>query len=302
MPWEVSPVQGSRYGGAMRGMREAILAMIVSSSAVACGGTSSAPMDATAGAFEGSSEGSAEPPTDAGTEPDDGAGEEADAPFLASCPACPASAPTAGAPCSSFGLNELDCEYGDDPRLVNVLAQCLAGQWFYSAPVSPPVDAGLPIGDAGCPTTYAAAESASFCDTPSCVYPEGSCTCEVAMGNDSGTLWACTVPPLPTGCPGTLAEAQSNVTCPSYALRCFYPGGTCTCFTGDAGPPWRCTVPEAGCPATRPRLGTTCDAALAQHCTYIPVGCSFPTGDLFCRPSSCGSVWVSGPRVALCPK
>src|ERR1700722_9596027 len=135
MPREVSPAQGSRYARAMGSVRKAILAMIVSSSALACGGTSSAPMDATADAFEGSSEGSVDLLTDAGdagTEPEDGARDEADAPFLASCPACPATAPEAGAPCSSWGSDELDCEYGDDPRLVNVLVGCLAGQWVYS--------------------------------------------------------------------------------------------------------------------------------------------------------------------------
>ena len=283
MPREVSPAQASRYARTMRSVREAILAMIVSSSALACGGTGSAPMDATADAFEGSSEGSVEPLTDAGTEPDDGAGRRGRraaslrvAPLARHRPRRPARRAAASAWTNSTAST----------ATIRVSSTCSssvsAGQWFYSAPVSPPVDAGLPIGDAGCPTTYAAAQSATFCDTPSCVYPEGTCTCEVAMGNDSGTLWACTVPALPTGCPGTIAEAQSSVTCPSYALRCFYPGGTCTCFTVDAGAPWRCTVPEAGCPATRPRLGTTCDAALAQHCTYIPVGCSSPTGDLFC--------------------
>ncbi len=99
-----------------------------------------------------------------------------------------------------------------------------------------------------------------------------------------GTLWACTSVPLPPGCPATIEEAQSSATCPSNALSCFYPGGTCTCFVSDAGAPWRCTVPGAGCPARRPRLGAPSDPTLPKHCMYVPIGCSFPTGDLFCSP------------------
>ncbi len=280
----------------MHRLGDAIVAIVVSSSALACGGTGSGPMDATADAFEGSNEGSAEPPIDAGMEPDDSGAHEADAPSLAPCPACPASLPEAGAPCSGTDP-QLDCEYGDDPRLVNMRASCVARQWLIALPVSP-LDPGLPTGDAGCPATYAAALSASSCDTAQCVYPEGTCTCEVATANAPGTLWACTSPPLPAGCPTTIAEAQSSGTCRSNALSCYYPGGTCTCFVGDGGAPWACTVPEAGCPATRPRLGTPCDQATPQRCTYIPVGCSFPTGDLRCTPSSCGSIWTSGPGAA----
>jgi hypothetical protein len=280
---------------------EAILAIVISSLALACGGTASGPVDATADVLEGSSEGSAEPPTDAGTEANDGAADAIDESFLAACPDCPASPPEAGAPCRGSASQEIDCEYGDDPRLVNALFRCVAGQWFYLAQVSAPVDSGLPTGDAGCPASYAAAQSATSCDPPSCVYPEGTCTCEVAVGNDSGTLWACTSVPLPPGCPASLEEAQSSATCPSNAVSCFYPGGTCTCFVSDAGAPWRCTVPEAGCPATRPRLGAPCDPTLPKHCMYVPIGCSFPTGDLSCSPSSCGNVWTSGPG-AFCSK
>src|SRR5579859_3092951 len=77
----------------MHGARQAIIVMIVSSFALACGNMATAPTDAATDAFLGSNEGSVEAPTDAGRESDDGAGDEADAPFVASCPACPLSAP-----------------------------------------------------------------------------------------------------------------------------------------------------------------------------------------------------------------
>jgi hypothetical protein len=263
---------------------------------------SSAATDASTDVIVGSDEVSLMFVTDAGLASDEGAGEEPDAPLRPGCPACPVSPPKVGAPCDDFGLQELDCEYGDDPRLINVLAQCLTGQWYYGTLGTPLVEAGLPIGDAGCPATYAEALTASSCDMPSCTYPEGTCTCYLGAGANSGTGWSCLMPPLPAGCPSTVTVAQSSTVCPSSALQllqCYYPGGTCICYGNDAGSPWRCTVPEAGCPATRPRLGSPCDPAIVKECKYIPIGCSSPTGDMLCVSTPCGGVW-SGLPGALC--
>jgi hypothetical protein len=277
----------------------ATLALVVSVSGLACGDTASSPTDASTDAIVASNDVSIEPSIDAGIEPDDSTNDASDAALLATCPACPTSPPEAGASCL-YASPELDCEYGDDPRLINVLARCLSGQWVYPTPGTPLADSGIAIGDAGCPATYAEAQSAASCDTPSCSYPEGTCTCYVGSGPSAGNYWSCLAPALPPGCPSTVAAAQSSTICSSNALRCYYPGGTCICFVSDAGSPWQCTVPEAGCPATRPRLGSACDPTLAKECKYIPIGCSSPTGHLLCVPSPCGgNLWSSFPG-ALC--
>jgi hypothetical protein len=271
----------------------------------ACGGSSGAasPVDATADVAYGgdvANDQFVEAPPDSGVVD---AGFEADGPSdaLSAGAACPAVPPEAGTPCdgsAACGAEYLVCEYGTDPRISNS-ASCIGGHWFLPAGHPLGDASGPPLGDAGCPPTYAAAQiSNDPCDIPSCSYPEGTCTCWVTPqpAGDAAIGWSCSTPPLPAGCPPTLAAAQAGAICPSNALTCYYAEGTCTCYASDAGNPWHCTVPAAGCPATRPRLGAACDASMNQDCEYIPLYCAFPTGDLYC---SCGGVWVSEPGL-LC--
>lgn len=255
-------------------------------------------------------------PVDAPVGQGDGALDgSSDAPSSPVCAVCPASPPEAGAPCSSAGVQTLECEYGDDPRPgVNLFARCLAGRWFYSLANSFPfADSGLPIGDAGCPPTIVEAGPASSCGTPRCVYPEGTCTCYVDPGlnaGDGGTFWSCLYLPLPPGCPATLAEAQS-AGCTATGSGCFYAEGTCHCgeLADGGGPTSSCTVPVAGCPSTRPRIGSACDPTVAQYCRYGIPGCGeFPNADLRCNvpqaandASSCQALWFSNPNPPLCP-
>jgi len=111
-------------------------------------------------------------------------------------------------------------------------------------------------------------------------------------------------PPLPSGCPATLAEAQASTACAvdaSLPAECYYPGGSCVCSPGgDGGPSFVCVAAAAGCPSVRPRIGTPCADAVPSDaqvplCRYTQDYCRSPTAELFC---SCG-VWGSF-TAALC--
>jgi hypothetical protein len=58
------------------------------------------------------------------------------------------------------------------------------------------------------------------------------------------------------GCPSSFADALAGPACPATGLTCLYPEGKCQCGPGAAV--LGCAVPPAGCPETRPRLGTPC--------------------------------------------
>src|SRR5258708_4742326 len=245
---------------------------------------------------------------DAATTPTPEASPEADAPPEFRCTACPASQPAIGDPCTSDGLI---CEYGSDPRpLWNVVLICNGTRWandvFNNGVIVPLADSGRPVDDGGCPPTYDIALSAPCGRTSPCVYPgAGTCNCEVdlADGPDAAAFWACVGVAAPTRCPSSLAQAEvDGQACTVAGLDCFYPGGECHCYQEDAGSPWSCTVPDPGCPAIRPRLGSACVLGVTGRCTYGPLGCSGPLPNelLWCVPAvpgdaGCGGVWAHGP-------
>ncbi len=91
---------------------------------------------------------------------------------------------------------------------------------------------------------------------------------------------------VPSSCPSSFVEAKaptSQPACASYSGRlvCFYPEGSCVCGGGLIS----CTVPLAGCPATRPRAGTPCSTG--------PGGCAtWGTGSCDGASLTCGcGVW-----------
>src|SRR5450631_221635 len=67
---------------------------------------------------------------------------------------------------------------------------------------------------------------------------------------------------LSSGCPASFAEATSSgqsacASAPYGQMTCRYPEGNCRCTVGGL----TCTAPAAaGCPATRPQVGTACSA------------------------------------------
>ncbi len=260
-------------------------------------GADAGPVEASADASAGDRDQLA--PSDGGGTDQQQQSDSSDAGAAPSCRPCPASPSVMGSDCDPTNGGQY-CEYGDDPRFVNTLEECSDGAWWVSqAGVS--TDAG--VSGTGCPSTYEAAEHANTCPATACDYAEGSCVCRpttdplLAGLSDAGTYWSCLDALLPPGCPGSLAEAQEGAdaaACPPSGQFCYYPHGTCTCFMPDSGPQWSCVVPDAGCPTTRPRLGTACDLPSSVSCQYLPLNCGFPMGPLRCVADACdGGVWAS---------
>jgi hypothetical protein len=142
---------------------------------------------------------------------------------------CPATAPTAGTPCSVDGVQ---CEYprpvyGDklqyDVACDNVL-ECSAGAWSSASLGAGTCDPDS-TNSTDCPLSLAGITSGASCSDLGlrCEYPKGVCTC-------AATLLGGVLPVL------------------------------------DAGGSWSCD-PETACPMPRPRLGIAC-ATAKQTCTY----------------------------------
>ncbi len=117
-------------------------------------------------------------------------------------------------------------------------------------------------------------------------------TCDVVATCTSGK-WSIPPPPpnpcsgLETNgpsCPAKRAEVEEGVACSPQAV-CQYPEGVCWCASDHTGAPqiWTC-YPEAGCPAQRPRLGTTC-ASKGLTCDYA--GCGLTV-------ACSGGRWIEG--------
>jgi hypothetical protein len=169
----------------------------------------------------------------------------------------------------------------------------------FSCPVTPP-DAGAPCSGPSEPW-----QGCEYGDDPD-PYFNSFATCVLGSWNVPPAKDASAFPPVPAGCPATLAAALASASCdpdaaaPGTILACYYPGGACIC-----GPPWSCTVAADGCPAPRPRIGSPCtppmqpDGGAIAICSYTPDFCGAPappTMDLSC---SCDGRWV-GRATPLC--
>jgi hypothetical protein len=84
----------------------------------------------------------------------------------------------------------------------------------------------------------------------------------------------CETPPdIQKICPAKRADVPEGSACAAEAA-CLFPEGRCDCTIPNSGPvqfdaghAWVCPKPAAGCPATRPRLGATCDTDKLE-CNY----------------------------------
>lgn len=153
-----------------------------------------------------------------------------------------------------------------------------------------------------CPTVQPADGTACSKSGIECEYgddPRWTCnwiaTCDgarwsVATTNDA---WCPTPATNPDACPATFAAAQQGNSCDAPGTPCQYAQGFCACSWIDAPPmpdagqlyDWQCAWgPAAGCPAKRPRLGTSCnDPSLG--CDYG--ACDVPTGlSVSCDPDT----------------
>ena len=218
--------------------------------------------------------------------------------------ACPPSPPARGTACdASAGCGvDLQCEYDDDDPLNLFVVDCHEGQVFVPSS-HPRFDAG----DAGCPPTFDQATLAASCSAATCVYPAGTCLRwqDDAFGLDGGftdgaarrRISAARRRRCFLGCPPSLATALAEPHCTPPVDSCQYAGGSCAyCATGaDGGATWSCLVPDPGCPAQRPGIGSACPPAMRGPCNYVRNGeCNSTNPNVQC---SCGGVWVSAPSV-----
>ncbi len=154
-----------------------------------------------------------------------------------------------------------------------------------------------------CPTAQPSDGASCSHDGLSCEYgSDPRYTCNWLATCSSGT-WSvstsndayCPTPATnPSACPATYGAAQQGSACTAVDVPCSYAEGWCSCvFVGgppipDGGGPdsiWMCGGSlSAGCPASRPRIGTPCTAS-GVMCAYAP--CNTPDGlAVACDPST----------------
>jgi hypothetical protein len=102
----------------------------------------------------------------------------------------------------------------------------------------------------------------------------------------------------PATCPAALGDVPQGMACGATFFTCDYPQARCECRCPEGAPTqcgtqtmtWQCdSVTTPGCPATRPRLGTSCSQK-NQACTYSGEGNGACWGD---QVSCMGGVWIS---------
>lgn len=115
--------------------------------------------------------------------------------------------------------------------------------------------------------------------------------CDTVLQCSKG-VWTKFVPPNiachpPNGGQGSCPSLPpaSGASCSSLGDLCtFASGAQCTCSGADGGmATWSC-LPERGCPAVRPRLGSACSGL--QSCTYA--SCAY-------MQTCTGGVWAGRP-------
>lgn len=171
-----------------------------------------------------------------------------------------------------------------------------------------------PVTDAqpstGCPD-YAMPKDGSACSEEGlkCEYgsdPRWTCNwiayCHQGRWSDSTTndAWCPTPAQNPASCPATFASVPQGSECTSADVPCQYPQGWCSCMywggppMPDGGGPtyaWQCSYgTSTGCPATRPRIGTSCSMPDLE-CDYGV--CDQPSG-LSVRCDGSTHTWADG--------
>jgi hypothetical protein len=119
----------------------------------------------------------------------------------------------------------------------------------------PSCPATTPSGGTACPVPGMECE---YGDDPN---PE----CNDIETCDSNGLWSypAPVPACPPGtCPATYAQVPQGQGCTPEGLDCAYAEGQCNCAptvpVSGPDPVWQCSMPAAGCPEPRPRIGSSC--------------------------------------------
>jgi len=172
-------------------------------------------------------------------------------------------------------------------------------------------DGGGDEGDAnppasGCPSSQPLAGSACGTESIECEYgsdPRWTCNIVTTCQNGAWSSSQAKDGTCPTtsseGCPASMNDIDVGSKCSPLGLLCNYTSSTstsfCTCnqlggpIFVDGGANWSCNVPSmTGCPAVRPRIGTSC-AQAGMECDYSI--CGLPSGlGVVCDPST--STWA----------
>jgi len=141
-----------------------------------------------------------------------------------------------------------------------------------------------------CPASPASVGQA--CDIPDlpdlqCEYGDSpwSVGCDTVLQCNAGT-WAVAQPDAesgcqprpaanPAACPSPYVYPGPTAACSPAGTSCEYPAGAgCSCATQSGTTTWTC-FPQAGCPTSRPRLGTACSGTAASNCWYLSKGCGY---------------------------
>jgi hypothetical protein len=167
-----------------------------------------------------------DPLQDGGNGNDSGPGPGSDA----GSPYCPSTQPAEGSSCS---VEQMFCEYGNDPNMqCNVIAQCSLGHWTVMKPGG---QCPTPPNPSACPATFASVPVGQHCGTlvgTTCDYPQGFCGCAVPqMGpypEDASAvaIWTCDSPE--PGCP--MPRPKLGTSCTQEGLQCDY--SPCSLPTG----------------------------------------------------------------------
>jgi len=180
-------------------MKAAVLLSLV---LIACGGTTTSPLDDGGSGNDGGTGNDGSPGSDGG--PSNG---------------CPTSPPTAGSACVSTKGGP-KCEYGTNPDPgCNQLFVCVSNAWVDQS------SGQLCAPQSDCPATYASVPNGQDCKPEGldCAYKEGQCNCSTAGPvQQTQATWHCS--PATQGCPSPRPDIGSG--CSQAGLQCDY--GACT--------------------------------------------------------------------------
>lgn len=214
-------------------------------------------------------------------------------------PACPSAAPDANATCPR---EELQCEYGDDPRhQCHTIATCRQGKWEVTSPKC------AQIPPTKCPATRADAQGKDCSpENALCVYEDGlTCSCTTCpnpypLCQELKTpVWACQAPNADAECPA--ARPNLGAACAKEQKKCSYGCEQENNLVCSSGAWQRDPNNQFGCPASTRRVKkdiryvTTSEAAaLAREVDRIKLATYEYTDPALAGPRRLGFIIEDG--------
>ena len=148
----------------------------------------------------------------------------------------------------------------------------------------------------GCPSSMPSPGGACSPTGLECEYGTSNGRCNNPIIDCDSGEWKTPAPtpgpfcPAPSNdCPASKSDVPEGQACGDTEKICEYPDGRCACSDQVSGPVeinpdggllpklWRCESPAPGCPAERPRVGSSC-SQVGQTCDYG--SCTIPDGTM----------------------